>query len=242
MAICRDLIFDLGVNDGRDALYYLDKGFRVVGVEANPRLYGNCTARLRQDTRMTLLNVGVWNEPRQLPFYVNLSNDHWSSFDPNYGCRDGTPFEVEYITCVTIADLLREHGTPHYLKIDIEGADKLVLQDLRKLNDRPQFISVEEYGVAALDDLHTLGYEHFQIVPQSNPEKRKMRPPKPAREGRYIKRAFTDQDSGLFGYELSLDKWVNYADARSLFLATVTDEGGKYVGPPHEWFDIHARL
>jgi hypothetical protein len=34
-----DLIFDFGANDGRDTEFYLLKGYRVVGVEANPQLY-----------------------------------------------------------------------------------------------------------------------------------------------------------------------------------------------------------
>ena len=34
-----DLIYDLGVNRGEDCAFYLAKGFRVVGIEANPSLY-----------------------------------------------------------------------------------------------------------------------------------------------------------------------------------------------------------
>ncbi len=33
----RDLIFDLGLHEGGDPRFYLDKGFRVVAVEANPQ-------------------------------------------------------------------------------------------------------------------------------------------------------------------------------------------------------------
>ncbi len=32
----RDLVFDIGVNNGEDTAYYLRRGFRVVGVDANP--------------------------------------------------------------------------------------------------------------------------------------------------------------------------------------------------------------
>ena len=30
------LVYDVGVHNGNDTAYYLHKGFRVVGVEANP--------------------------------------------------------------------------------------------------------------------------------------------------------------------------------------------------------------
>ena len=33
-----DLIFDVGLHKGEDAAYYLRKGFRVVGIDANPDL------------------------------------------------------------------------------------------------------------------------------------------------------------------------------------------------------------
>ena len=32
------LIFDIGMNDGRDAAYYVSKGYRVVAIEADPTL------------------------------------------------------------------------------------------------------------------------------------------------------------------------------------------------------------
>jgi hypothetical protein len=95
------------------------------------------------------------------------------------------------------ADLLTEHGVPYYLKIDIEGADRLVLQALRNWPTRSPFISVEEYGVADLDDLYAIGYQRFAIVPQN----RKTAPsaPEPAMEGNYARRQFNGTNSGVFG-------------------------------------------
>jgi len=34
----RDLIFDIGANNGDDTAFYLKKGFRVVAIEADPAL------------------------------------------------------------------------------------------------------------------------------------------------------------------------------------------------------------
>src|SRR4051794_16774432 len=113
------LIFDIGVNEGEDSAFYVDKGFRVVGVEANP-LHARAVEALFQDQiaagQYKLLPVGIWSEHSVLPFYVNLANHHWSSFDRRYGCRDGTPFEVVDVPCITIAELVRSHGIPRYMK------------------------------------------------------------------------------------------------------------------------------
>jgi hypothetical protein len=126
---------------------------------------------------------------------------------------------------------------PRYVKIDIEGADSLVLAELARLGIRPPFVSVEEYGVSSIDALHAIGYEKFQITAQG--DKRWSVPPKQPREGRYVSRTFGGQDSGLFGRELP-GKWMSYADARTAFITNVRREDGTYVGPQGEWFDVHA--
>ena len=105
-----DLIYDFGVNNGRDTELYLLKGYRVVGIEANPGLYRDLKERFSGSIatgQLVLLNLGVWPEPLIQKFYINLDNDHWSSFDPAYGCRGGTRFEIVEIQCRTTAEILR---------------------------------------------------------------------------------------------------------------------------------------
>ena len=41
-------VFDFGMHNGDDACYYLERGFRVVSVEANAELTNECNARFRQ--------------------------------------------------------------------------------------------------------------------------------------------------------------------------------------------------
>lgn len=114
------LIFDIGVNHGEDSEFYLAKGFRVVGVEANPVLCEQLRQRFGKEIatgQYNLLNIGIWSEEKYLDFFYNLDNDHWSSFDRNYGCRNNTRFEVLNIKCVTIDRLLGEFGVPYYMKM-----------------------------------------------------------------------------------------------------------------------------
>jgi len=238
----RNLIFDIGVNEGEDSSFYLEKGFTVVGVEANPVL----ADRLRQTFRdqitrgqYSLVASGIWSEARSLPFYINLDNDHWSSFDKAYGARDGSKYREHNVECVTISSLLGKYGVPYYMKIDVEGADKRILRDLRRERDLPEFISVEEYGVQAIDDLRALGYSGFKIVPQR--DKRSVKPPAPALEGRYVDRDFSGRDSGLFGRELP-GQWISYESIRKDFTTVIRKEDSIYIGPPDEWHDIHASL
>jgi FkbM family methyltransferase len=233
------LIFDVGMNKGEDTEFYLAKGFRVVAIEANPLLVAEATARLGDwiaSGRLTVLPVGIGVEKGAFPFYWNLDNDHWSSFDPAYGCRDNTRYEVLRVDCVEIGSLLQTFGTPRYMKIDVEGADRIIMSDLIRLEARPRFVSVEEYGVQSIHDLHTAGYDRFQLVRQRT---KFQIPPSPAREGSFVAREFTGLDSGLFGLELP-GAWLGFRDFLSVYETFVRRPDHTYVGPDHEWFDVHA--
>jgi hypothetical protein len=43
-AVLKNLIYDVGMNDGNDTAYYLSRGFRVVAIEANPVLVEQLSA------------------------------------------------------------------------------------------------------------------------------------------------------------------------------------------------------
>lgn len=240
MEVQQDLIYDLGANQGEDTEFYLAKGFRVVAVEASPVLHAALAERLAGAVaagRLVLLNCGIWSEAVTLPFYLNQDNDHWSSFDPAYGTRQGTRYRVLEVPCITAPDLLLRHGMPRYLKIDIEGADRLVLAQLRGLAPLPDYVSVEEYGVAAIRDLAALGYTRFQIRTQN--DKSWAVPPDPPREGRHVARVSTGKDSGLFGAELP-GAWLGLEAVLAAFTTGIRQEDGRFVGPEGEWWDIHA--
>ena len=58
----QDLVFDIGLNNGDDAAYYLHLGDKVVGVEANPVLADQCRQRFENEIRqqrMTVITSGI---------------------------------------------------------------------------------------------------------------------------------------------------------------------------------------
>ena len=235
------LIHDLGMNHGEDTGFYLAKGFSVVGVEASPPLAALLARKFAFDIaarHLTLLHCGVWQEAGSMPFYVNEDNDHWSSFDPHYGTREGTKFHVVEVPCVPLGAIFSGHGVPHYLKIDIEGADRHVLAGLRAQPVRPDFVSVEEYGQQAVHDLAACGYTRFQAVTQAN--KAWAIPPDPPREGRLVHRPFDGRDSGLFGEELPPDAWMPGDVFLDHFERHIRGADGTWHAGPDEWMDIHA--
>jgi FkbM family methyltransferase len=188
--------------------------------------------------RLTVLNIGLGKEFGRLPFYCNDSNDHWSSFHRHAGARAGSHFHVVEVETAPLSHFFERFGTPYYLKIDIEGDDQLVLEQLAQLPMRPQFVSFETATTEPLWLAHAAGYRHFQLLPQH--DKSWAIPPFPPREGAYVTRKFSGRDSGLFGEELPF-QWID-AEEAAVRLAHWLKSEAAAPDPMARWIDVHARL
>jgi FkbM family methyltransferase len=160
------LIFDIGLCNGDDSRYYLDLGYSVVGVEANPLRAEECKLRFAQEIergQMKVVNLGVLKQPGSFTFYRNLVMDDRSSFVRRDGNQDDWE-EIE-IRCVTTRYLIDEHGTPYFMKVDIEGADLQALATLPP-SSCPPYVSLElgSTGEEILDRLIELGYTEFKFI------------------------------------------------------------------------------
>jgi FkbM family methyltransferase len=162
-----DLIFDIGFHKGEDTAHYLDRGFRVVAVEANPRLVFEGNERFAEVIRagrLTLIGAGISDALGERDFYINSRYSEWSSLLPGPGQRGGG-FSVVRVPTITMAQLLSDYGTPYYIKIDIEGAELPCLKDIPTSN-APRFVSVEATYLEHLAILYSKGYRRFKIVNQ----------------------------------------------------------------------------
>ena len=162
------LVYDVGFNNGDDSAYYLNRGFRVVAVEANPELVEEGRIRFASEIaagRLTLLNTAMWeNRDAKLSFYINNTESGQSSLDPERGKKGGDYQEVTVGT-VSIKDLFAQYGVPWYLKIDIEGADEMVIRSLPRNGGVPKYISFElNHGCPAVELLSPLGYAGFKLI------------------------------------------------------------------------------
>jgi FkbM family methyltransferase len=162
----RDLIFDIGLHNGDDAAYYLELGYSVLGVEANPLLAAKGAQRFKneiQQGQMKIVNAGVLKEPGEFTFYRNLRDDGWSSFVAENGKKGGQWEELK-IPCVTTQQLIEEHGKPFFMKVDIEGADLQTLHSITPAT-APAYISLELSSAdPILERLIELGYSDFKFV------------------------------------------------------------------------------
>lgn len=262
-----NLIIDVGMHDGEDTAFYLHKGFDVVAVEADPQMVEQCRARFAselEEGRLRIFPVAVAEQEGTLRLGVT-DDTGWNSASPEVIARNegaGAEYRFVDVPAVPFASILDEVGTPHFLKIDIEGADMLCVKALRDVpeDERPTYVSIESEVTQAaataenvfdeLAWLWTLGYRRFKYVNQRT-----------LPDLAYPGYTFTTYSSGPFGEEAE-GRWLGIGAAqRQAELLRVrhqlTGFGGRWdhtrpsklyrrvarrLGRPYPWFDLHAKL
>ena len=264
-----ELVYDVGLHRGEDTAYYLKKGFRVVAFEANPELVVHCRRRFSDEIdsgRLCIVEgaIAPASVGRKVTFYQNPMSI-WGTIDDSWVTRNekiGFSSSKLEVDRVDVSDSFREHGIPFFLKIDIEGADTLVLDALRDFDERPQYVSIESEKVnfadleAELEMLGRLGYTTFRPVQQRDVPGTVLRTR--SLDGREIEHVFEPDASGPFGEDLeqpwlSLDevlheyrrifrryRWVgdNVSVPRRILRRLLWVGLGYQVG----WYDTHASL
>jgi FkbM family methyltransferase len=262
------MIMDVGMHLGMDTQFYLDKGFRVVAVEAHPQFVVDNRMKFEQYIKNGLLEivpVAIAEKDGVVPFYLFPQKGDWGTLDAGYAQRNiarGTAYEIVEVPSVTFDSILQRYGMPYYLKIDIEGSDILCVKSLHQFKERPRYVSFEaelvgfESTFEGLAHLYVLGYRKFKIVNQIINYKQLC--PNPPREGKYTGTVFTDMMSGPFGEEApgewetiekTFEKYRGILKAQRLFCpegryprlwSAFNRISGILGREPLGWYDIHA--
>lgn len=253
-------IFDMGFYDGADARAYLGGGYCVVGVEADPDLVALALQNFAvfvATGQLQMANAAIAPQGEASAwtvFYRNKCSKEWNSFVKTVGCRAcAPPHAVDMNACepvqVTSTDctgIFGTFGVPHYLKLDIEGAETGCFQAMQKFpvgTQLPQYSSAEITQLDYIDSLHQLGYKGFKLV----------------RQDRLA--SASGSTSGPWG-ENALDCrtgpwWRDYAQIRAEFAAILSKDlvatdpcpggvmpihGSPKMAAAYMWYDLHASL
>jgi FkbM family methyltransferase len=152
----------------------------VIAIEAVPELVEAGRIRFFNELhagRLSILNLAVAEEAGECNFWVCDDLTTWSSLDETIAARDGKKYHKIRVKTSRFRDILLEFGSPYYLKVDIETADRFCLADLDNHN-LPTFVSVEtECGgaetplternyLATFGLLRERGFNRFKLVSQ----------------------------------------------------------------------------
>jgi len=227
------VIYDLGANNGDDIPYYLLKGDLVVAVEASPALAAGLHRRFAAEIgvgRVRIENCALTVDPdrAEVPFFLHRSNDLLSQLPPP-APDQRAQFKETVLPAAALAALVARHGAPYYVKIDLEGYDDVILQDLFRCGIFPPYISAEAHSVDVFCTLVALGgYSAFKLVEGEFVGRDYAAHPIATDDGTRVYRFPCPHSSGPFGNDVA-GPWMD----RALFLRYFA-----HVGPG--WIDIHA--
>lgn len=228
------LIYDVGMNNGDDSEYYLAKGFRVVGIDANPEICEQSQNRFKKEVaegRMSIINAAVTDKPGIVTFHINEAHDRISTLHPEKFREESwvsQSWRAVAVPAVKFSDIYNAHGDAYYIKIDIEHHDQIVLEDLFKSNILPNFISSEAHDIDIFNLLVGMGYDRFQVVVGFEVEERFRDTTIRHLDGTSSRRSFPSDTTGPFGHDFT-SAWLTEDQCR-----ITLDKVGL------EWTDIHA--
>jgi FkbM family methyltransferase len=165
-----DLVFDIGANRGQMTALYKALGLRVVAVEPNKEV----AQHIKADTVVVTAVAD-----REGEIKVRLPNDHT---DPTASLlttildeRADSDFykpifsqgKTVNVAGVTLDNLIEWYGEPKYIKIDVEGAEHLVLKGLTKPVHSLSFevLRMQEHWEDPFRLIQALGDYEFTICP-----------------------------------------------------------------------------
>jgi hypothetical protein len=201
-----DLVYDVGMNRGEDTEFYLKKGYRVVGFEADPLLVNHCRERFAVALAGGQLNIVagvICPDPSasgSVAFYRS-TNDQWGTVRSEWAER------IRH---------LGSPGIPHYMKVDIEGADLICAKALLKFTERPDYLSIESTKtdfsalLGEFELLSMLGYSRFAVVQQQMIDGRSYNGQ--SLTGNTVRHVFPEGASGPFGSEVA-EPYLSQAEA-----------------------------
>lgn len=169
------LAFDIGSHVGDRIGSFRRIGARVVALEPQPDCDEAIATIYRDDEAVTLLRTACGAEEGSVTLHVNSANPTVTTASPAFvkaadgadgweGQRWDRAIEVPV---TTLDSLIASHGTPDFVKIDVEGFEADVLRGL----SRPlaalsfEFTTIQrEVALQCLDIVAALGRYRFNVA------------------------------------------------------------------------------
>ncbi len=144
------LIFDIGANIGRyaianvgrgallpDSVGRVDRPGKIVAVEASPITFERLRDNVKSYSQIEPLHYAVSNTSDTHTTFYHCAIDTISTLDKDWLCSSDSRFGsynkiIEEVTvpAVSLDKLIEIYGVPDLLKVDVEGAENIVLASL----------------------------------------------------------------------------------------------------------------
>jgi FkbM family methyltransferase len=170
-----DLVFDIGAHVGDRVAAFRRLGARVVAVEPQPALLRTLRLLYVGNPAVTIEAAAVGRQPGVVELNVNLDNPTVSTASTDFIAAaanapgwEGQAWSKRIRVPLTSIDrLIATHGTPAFIKIDVEGFETEVLAGLTQPVQALSFeftLIQRDIAQACIERCGALGYASFNAV------------------------------------------------------------------------------
>ena len=170
-----DLVFDIGAHVGDRVASFRRLGARVVAVEPQPALVGVLKLFYGRSAGVAIEPVAVGRSVGTANLMINADNPTVSTASPEFvsAARDAQGWETQRwiksvrVAVTTLDALIGKHGTPVFIKIDVEGFEGEALQGLTRAVKALSFeftIIQRDVALACIQRCIALGYSRFNAA------------------------------------------------------------------------------
>jgi FkbM family methyltransferase len=170
-----DLVFDIGAHVGDRIAAFRRLGARVVAAEPQPALVKTLRLLYGRDAKVTIEATAVGRQPGEVELSVNIDNPTVSTASTDFiaaavsapGWQGQNWGKRLRVPITTIDTLIATHGTPDFIKIDVEGFEAEALAGLTKPVTALsfEFTTIQrDVARACIARCVELGYTHFNAA------------------------------------------------------------------------------
>ncbi len=167
-----DLVFDVGAHVGDRIGAFRRLGARVIALEPQPALAKTLRLIYGRDPMVTIHGDAVGRESGSVALNLNLKNPTVSTVSADFmaaaaeapGWKGQVWSKCVQVSLITLDALIAQHGTPAFIKIDVEGYEAEVLAGLSQPVSALSFeLTLIQRNVAhaCIARCHALGYAQF---------------------------------------------------------------------------------
>ena len=170
-----DLVFDVGAHVGDRVASFRRLGARVVAVEPQPAMAKVLKLFYGRDADVAIEAVAVGRSIGTTRMMINADNPTVSTASPEFvnAARDTPGWQTQrwtrsiQVQVTTLDALIAKHGTPAFIKIDVEGFEEEALQGLGHAVEALsfEFTTIQrDVAFACIERCIALGYARFNAA------------------------------------------------------------------------------
>lgn len=163
------VVIDVGANNGEYTEFFkrkLSGSGKIYSIELFPETCKNLKTKYSNDSNIIVLNYAVSNVDGMIPFYAG--NHHCLHNILGHDVNFNTTKIAGEINSIRLDTLLKNEEKINLIKIDVEGAELLVLKGCEKIINKIDFILVECHLSIQWEEIKNLLLDKYDLECYNN--------------------------------------------------------------------------